>query len=144
MVTLTDADVVALTIWAESRDQPVEGRIAVAAVIRNRLNTGKWGHTATAVCRAPKQFSCWNAGEDDNHQKLMALATKIMAGASIDYPIFAECRWIALGCLSGAMQDNTSGATHYFARSVKTPPDWSVGHVPIVVIGDHLFYRGIP
>ena len=43
--TLDDAQVIALTLYGEARGEGVEGRIAVANVIRNRLTSGRWGET---------------------------------------------------------------------------------------------------
>ena len=61
---LPDRVVLALTIWGESRGECVEGQIAVACVVRNRLKRAistapRWRD----ICLAPEQFSCFN--EDD-------------------------------------------------------------------------------
>jgi spore germination cell wall hydrolase CwlJ-like protein len=47
------------TVWGEAHNQPQVGRIAVAAVILNRLKTGRYGGSVRAVVLAPKQFEPW-------------------------------------------------------------------------------------
>lgn len=144
MTTLTDRDVLALTLWGEARGEPVEGRIAVACVIRSRLQTGRWGRTYTEVCRAPKQFSCWSAaGGAQNHQALMVRVGIIQAGAVPADPILRECYWIADGTISGALQDRVGGATHYYARWLPEPPAWANDGKVVAEVGDHRFLDGV-
>lgn len=139
---MTDGDVLALTIWGEARSEPVEGQIAVANVIRNRKESGKWGATYAAVCRARKQFSCWNPGNDANHQALMAYVGQIEAGEPFKDVWLRQAQWIAAAVIAGALLDNTKGATHYHALALDPLPAWAVGHTG-KRIGNQLYYQGI-
>ena len=36
-VALTDTQILLLTLWGEGRGEPIEGRVAIGSVIRNRV-----------------------------------------------------------------------------------------------------------
>jgi N-acetylmuramoyl-L-alanine amidase len=137
--TLAEAiDTLARTLWGEARGEPVRGIEAVAAVIVNRVRLARrrggcwWGGDVIAVCRKPRQFSCWNGG-DPNRPKLLAVAEAD--------PVFATCLRIARRALAGVLPDPTNGATHYHA--VEISPAWAAGLVPCAEIGRHLFYNDV-
>ncbi len=137
---------------------PVEHRIAIASVIRNRVRTpGKFGQTFKDVCLKPFAFSCWvPQGGEANFNALMARAELFiregdgMALAKGD-AILRECLWIADGLLADAFGDRVRGATHYYANWMAKPPAWSFADpqtrtkplTPVAVVGNHLFYAGV-
>ena len=55
-----------MTIYGEARGQNYQSKVAVAWVIRNRLNTGRWGDTYKSVVTARLQFTCWAKDIDPN------------------------------------------------------------------------------
>ena len=55
---------VARTVYGEARGQNFESKIAVAWIIRNRLNRRIWGDTYKAVVTASLQFTCWSEKHD--------------------------------------------------------------------------------
>ena len=61
-----ETDILARTIYGEARGESISGMEAVASVVLNRVafanRRGRfwWGNSIAEVCRAPKQFSCWN------------------------------------------------------------------------------------
>lgn len=128
-------DVLARTIWGESRGQSLAGMEAVANVVLNRVKIAQargrfwWGHTIIEVCRKPFQFSCWN-GNDPNLPKLLAVTERNIH--------FVTALRIARRAVMGTLVDNTKGATHYHAHYVS--PRWARGQTPSVIIGDHIFY----
>ena len=143
-MTLSDTDLVALTLWGEARNEPIAGQCAVAAVIRNRVRDGRWGHTYESVVFAPWQFSCWRPeGGKANYQALQTLKRSIELNGVPPDRALKTCYWIASGCVDGSMPENVNGACHYHALSVKALPDWALGHVPVARIGRHVFYVGI-
>jgi N-acetylmuramoyl-L-alanine amidase len=141
--TLGAMPIVALTLWGEGRGEPVEGRIAIACVIRNRVRAdlrddGRpdwWGEGYDGVCLARAQFSCWNA-TDPNYRKLLVLASQ--PDRWLDDPVLAECLWIADGVVGGRVRDRVGAATHYHATHVT--PAWTVGAQLVGRVGAHLFY----
>ena len=142
MTTLTERDVIALTLWGECRGEPVEGLIAVACVLQNRLHDGRWGGTYERVCLASKQFSCWMA-TDVNHPKLQALVTAIQRGEVPANAALRTCYWIADGLLAQAIPPRVGRALHYYAAGMPIPPKWaSTGHV-FEQIGAHVFLEGV-
>jgi N-acetylmuramoyl-L-alanine amidase len=127
-----ELDALARTLWGEARGEGRRGLEAVAAVALNRRALGRWGADLAAVCRAPWQFSCWNAN-DPNRAKLLAVDARD--------PVFALCLEIAAEALAGRLADPTGGATHYHAAGAS--PRWTRGLAPCARIGRHVFYRGV-
>lgn len=142
MRPLTAQEYVALTTFGEARGEPLAGKLAVASVIRNRLHSGRWGPTYEAVCLAPKQFSCWNAN-DQNLPKLRQLADALSGGGTPTDRALRECLWIASGLVDDVFPSQVGSATHYFSSSMQTPPAWASGGHLVAVIGHHVFIEGV-
>jgi hypothetical protein len=143
---LTDAEVVALTLFGESRSEGPEGRIAVANVILNRVVAQKraWGLTAREVCLAPLQFSCWDIrGGVLNHGVLLDTAL-VLARKELVGPLLKECLWIAQGLLDRSFVDSTHGATNYLTNDLydgSNRPAWARDRPILARIGRHTFLR---
>lgn len=142
---LSDGDVVGLTLFGEARGQTVEGRIAVANVIGNRVaaQVSAFGLTHRAVCLKPWQFSCWRPeGGQANYELLMDAAANLSQHRAVG-PLLKECLWIADGLLREQFRDYTRGATHYLTSALyeSHPPAWAKT-VPILAsLGAHVFLR---
>lgn len=130
---------VARTLWGEARGEGWPGLVAVAWVIRNRVETdihgdGKpdwWGESYEGVCRAPRQFSCW------------ADTPRVHTIAPPEMP-FAYAA--AAAVLAGDEPDPTKGATHYHTIrrpdwAAQWPPAWAARMTETARIGGHVFYR---
>lgn len=130
--------IVALTIFGEARGEPVDGQIAVACVIRNRVRDLRWPDDYSGVCLQKKQFSCWNPNDPTYPEIVKAAERTLISGMS---PILKQCEWIASGVIRGAVLDITDRANHYHARTIKTPR-WAKGMVMTGAKGQHVFYRG--
>lgn len=146
-VNATDSDIDTLTrtIWGEARNQGMEGMIAVAWCIRNRVdmdlhNDGKpdwWGEGYAGVCLRKWQFSCWNAG-DPNEPYLRG--RKAIPGRE-----YAEAHEAALAAAHGYEPDPTGGATHYYnPKAVTKTPVWVRGAALTKQIGAHIFFKDVP
>ena len=146
---LTDLEALWLTLWGEARSEPVEGQIAVACVIRNRVQTPKrFGASYAKVCLRPMQFSCWNEGTDANHVRLMALAAKVAARdteATTSYvtPRIRQLAFLAAGIIGQQIEDRVKGADHYLTTDLllTKPPRWARGSSPVCHVGRHSFFR---
>lgn len=143
-----DLDIGARTVFGEARGEPLDGKIAVAWVLRNRAARGLYekrlralfgdGRIASA-CRARLQFSCWNE-RDPNRNKIETVTG--------DDPVFQECQLAVLVALHGYAPDPTAGSTHYHttakpAWATAWPPAWAAGKQPVCAIGAHSFYNDI-
>jgi len=125
-----------LTILQEARNQTYDGMIAVAEVIRNRMDSKFYsdGSVVGTVLR-DRQFSGWN-NSDPN---------RIICGKySLDDPRVVQ----AIRAWKTAINnktDLTSGALFYHARTMSPFPDWSkdASIMRTTMIGDHIFYRKV-
>ena len=119
----------ALCIWREARGEPMEGKVAVACVIANRAARPRWwGKSIEDVILKPKQFSSFNA-DDAN---------------SVAFPRPEDKSWLAcveaaVKVLRGETADVTGGADHY--KTIASKPAWAADKLPVVVIGNHEFFR---
>jgi hypothetical protein len=130
---LGDMDTLARTLWGEARGDDEEGMQAVASVVLNRLKRPqRFQPTVARVCRARKQFSCWNEG-DPNLPKLKGLDNRNAA--------FTIALDVARRAIRGQLPDNTSGADHYHRHDITA--GWSDDHTPCVRIGAHVFFNDI-
>jgi hypothetical protein len=141
MLTEAERVIAARTVYGEARGEPLEGKIAVAWVIRNRVRAdlhgdGKpdwWGEDVISVCHKRWQFSCWNGGDPN---------LRAIAMIQPHDPLWLECLKAVDLVDSDGAPDPTGGATHYHAALITTP-HWAAGRTPTAQIGRHLFYKGI-
>jgi len=127
--TAGDVWTVAMTLYGEARGTSLLDRLAVGAVIRERvLRPGWWGRSWESVCKAPWQFSCWH-DHDEAHRR----NREAMLRAERDDPaawagLFHLAHYIVhqmtdrdVAQLWGI--DNLEGwPTHYFSRPLTAPP----------------------
>lgn len=149
---LSDAEALALTIFGEARGEPIEGKVFVGSVVRNRVsNPRRFGSTYRAVCHAHAQFSCWWAfGGETNFQRVMEMARALVAHQPLplatqrDVELWAECQFVAEGIIGGQLRDNARGADHYLTAALfrSRPPAWAKGRTPDVRVGSHVGFVG--
>jgi hypothetical protein len=146
---LAASDRRALTLYGEARGEVVEGRIAVASVIRNRAARKFRGTTIADVCLYPGQFSCWSPrGGTENYHHVVSVGTAIADHTAphwspLEAAIYAETEWIVDGILMGLVRDRVRGAIYYMTADLfyTHPPRWAVGAAPVAVVGNHVFLR---
>ena len=136
----------AVCLYGEARGEPVEGQIAVANVINNRVKDRRWGTTVHSVLGAWAQFSClWPQLGGLNYQSCLDFAGVLERGDDVGEAqnlLIDQLLWICHGVLQGALIDNTYGATHYHADYVN--PFWNKKPaVKVATYGRHLFYTHV-
>lgn len=119
-----EQQIVALTILAEARGEGVRGMEAVAMVIKQRMINRS--QTAQQVCLDPKQFQCWTG---KTRGELEHLWESPAASDAVD--IVRRFDELDPGVIGYA--------DHYCTVNVE--PFWAIVQVPVVVIGNHTFYK---
>jgi spore germination cell wall hydrolase CwlJ-like protein len=120
----------AQAVYFEARGEPLDGQIAVAEVVLNRVDDPRFPSTICGVTRQGAgsgrgcQFSYVCDGNSDVMKSALA---RDRAGK------------IASMMLAGRARTLTDGATYFHTRSVR--PDWSRRFSRTAAIGHHLFYR---
>lgn len=132
----------ALTVYGEARGESIEGQVAVACVVRNRVQT-KFHNiiSYTDHCLAPYQFSCWNKN-DPNYTKLKDFQKMLEQNTNITDLTFRQCLYLATGVAENYLKDNTSNATHYLVTSLyhsDNCPSWAKSGKVVKTIGSHTF-----
>ena len=125
---------VALAIYFEARGEPDAGQIAVAHVVRNRIEDPRYPDNA---CDVVKQGYYWNGNPIRN----MCQFSFYCDGKPEDP--HDEQAWrdaLYIVHLSGLIPDITGGATHY--HSTKVFPEWAYTGQVTTNIHKHVFYRG--
>jgi spore germination cell wall hydrolase CwlJ-like protein len=108
---------------------------AVASVIRNRLAAGGgYGRSPAEIVHSPYQFEAWNPPG----------GTGPALTADPKSPAYRQAAALAQGVFRGVIQDQTGGATHFFAPAAqadlgRSVPGWAKGD-PLASIGGHQFY----
>ena len=127
----------ALNIYFESRNQPIEGQVAVSQVVLERVKSKKYPDTVCEVVfQGPTyswsvnypiknrcQFSWYCDGISDKPKDEIAWLNSLEVAEKVYY----------------GLTDTVKGATHY--HSVKVDPWWAKYKVKVKQIGDHIFYR---
>lgn len=136
MATEQELDILARTLWGESRGEGFGGMIAVAHVILNRVKKpGWWGRSIIGVCQKPWQFSCWNTLDPNS--------AYLRSAKQIPPAEYAKALAAAKAATDGTEPDPTGGATHYYAKSMRTAPTWVKGSQATVTIGNHRFFKEV-
>lgn len=114
-------------LYFEARGESLEGQIAVAEVILNRVDSPLYPRTVCGVVKQRGSGGCQFSYVCSGKKKLREKAAADLAGR------------IARAMLDGAPRRLTDGATHFHTRGVK--PGWSKRFSRTASIGSHLFYR---
>ncbi len=117
---------VALCVYREASNQPYNGKVLVAQVIRNRVEDKRWPDTYTGVITQKLQFSSFNLGDPNNSR----------------WPKENDQAW--LDCLQAVDEvlsesEPITLANHYHTKAVK--PSWANPLKVTEVEGDHIFYN---
>lgn len=124
MPSTFDIETGARTLAMEARGEPEDGQVAVAWTIKNRVASGRWGHSMSSTCLWNRhikdggqvfQFSGWRE-EDPNFAYACALLD--------DDPVLIRMRNV-LSEVMDAPNDPTGGALFYYAASMTPPPPWA-------------------
>jgi hypothetical protein len=131
-LTKQQADYIVRTIAAETSGKSPEETRAIASVILNRINSGKYGASPEAVLFAKRQFEPW------------------MSRASANYPMkisptsqrYSDARDALEAAMAG--EDITGGATHFWGPKAqfalgREAPSW--GRTGGVDIGETRFHK---
>lgn len=117
-------------VYFESRGEPLEGQIAVAEVVLNRVDDRRYPNSVCGVTRqgAENGRNCQFSYACDGNSDVMRsdLARE-------------RSEKIATLMLAGRARDITKGATHFHAQQVR--PDWAGRMTRTAKIGHHSFYR---
>tara|TARA_B100000424_G_C22741338_1_gene401257 strand:+ start:72 stop:527 length:456 start_codon:yes stop_codon:yes gene_type:complete len=120
----------AKNIYFESRNQPKIGKIAVAQVTLNRVQSDKFPNTVCEVIyqggerRNRCQFSWYCDGKKDE---------------PTNGPAWDDSVYLALLVYGDGFLDVTEGALWYHATYVS--PSWAEHYQKTVRINNHIFYR---
>lgn len=121
-ITFTRGDVIALAriIHGEARGESMKGKIAVGAVVKNRVHSEKFADNILDVILTNNQFSSLYDGQAYNH-----------------FPS-DECILAARFALTG--YDPTGGALFFYNPDIANL-EWISTRPVLVKIGDHVFAR---
>jgi spore germination cell wall hydrolase CwlJ-like protein len=140
MRLITEEALAIVTILQEAEGEPYAGKLAVAEIIRNRMNKNyaSDGTVSGTVLRA-KQFSGWNAvGPKDDPHNFFRIRS---ARADSDGAIVKDC--IRAWNEARAGSNTVHGAVLYYNPSiVKETPEWAKPeHADeVAVVGQHHFF----
>jgi spore germination cell wall hydrolase CwlJ-like protein len=127
-----DFNCLAQAVYFEARGEPIEGQLAVAQVVLNRVKSPRYPNKVCAVVfqnekrRHRCQFSFACDGKSDRPRHLVS---------------WGKAKRISLVAVEGLWDDLSQEATHYHANYVS--PKWSTSIEPIAQYGAHYFYKGI-
>ncbi|MND21071.1 Spore cortex-lytic enzyme precursor [compost metagenome] len=120
-------------IYFEDRGD-MDGMKAVANVVMNRVNSGKYPNSVSGVVNQRK----WTkSGWVCQFSYMCQLKDRSMTDEESRY----KAGYVAWKATNGVLKDTTKGADHYLNKSkVKTLPTWVYAFNRTVKIGDHTFY----
>lgn len=118
-----DAECLAASVYFESKSEPLEGQLAVAEVVLNRANSGRFPRSICGVVFQPSQFSfVRNNGFPPINRSSLHWKRAVA---------------IAQIAMEDSWDSKASDALYFHARRVS--PNWRKTRV--ATLGNHVFYR---
>lgn len=112
-------ELLARLVYAESRGEPYEGQVAIAAVVLNRVASSEFPNSVREVIFAPNAFSPVN-------------------GDQLSHKTNESARKAVQEAVNG--KDPTNGSLYFFNPDTATSK-WIWSRPQTVVIGNHRFAR---
>jgi spore germination cell wall hydrolase CwlJ-like protein len=120
------------TVYWEARGESFIGKIAVAHVIQNRVNDGRFGESHAGVILKPKQFSCFNSKEGRRRMRNPLKYNNFSSWKDS----FEAVRLV----LEEKVEDPTDGALWYYNPDLASP-SWANKLKITKKIGHHIFLK---
>ena len=117
-----DIECLAKNIYHESRGESLHGKIAVAQVTVNRVNSGLFHNTVCGVVYAHRQFS-WTLDKTKRVRDTKAWQSALEISRAV---------------LTQTVALPNFNATHFHTKQVN--PRWAKTKTRVAVIGNHIFY----
>jgi len=132
----------ALNIYHEARSLSTAGRLAVAQVTLNRVNSQKYPNT---ICEVVYQGKHWVAKDGSKYPRKNLCQFSWYCDGRNDLPtnkkMYNESIELATQVVDGKWPDDiTDGAMYYYANYID-PPKWTKGKIRAATIDVHRFYR---
>ena len=118
-----DQECLAGAIYFESRSESLEGQLAVAEVIRNRADSGRFPRSLCGVVRQPGQFSFVRGGRIPSVNR-----------GSRDWR-----EAVAIARIASADRWESNAPDALFFHATRVSPRWKLRRV--ATVGNHVFYR---
>ena len=117
-------------LYFEARGESVRGQFAVAEVILNRVDSGRFPDSVCGVIRqgTGKKYQCQFTYTCDGQKEVIR-----------EKKAYERVAKVARVMMDGVSDPLTSGATHYHTKAVR--PSWSRVYKETARIGVHIFYR---
>lgn len=147
-IDLQEAYCLAENIYYEARSEDIRGQFAVASVTLNRTKDPRFPNTVCGVVQQStrsqitNRLVCAFSWYCENDKKGREIPVKNKDG-SINQRVvdqFQVASIVALTVLSGDVEDNTRGATHFHNPNTSSPA-WTGQLVKTMRVGNHDFYR---
>ena len=149
-VDINQMHCLATNIYHEARGESFAGKVAVANVTHNRVDSKRYPDTYCGVVYQAQMYVNWRGNEvpvRDRCQfswycdgKSDDIVLKTADGKIIKSHMIAweESLEIAKEMIEGNLPDITDGATHYYNHNI-TQPYWAGYYVQVVQIDNHTF-----
>ncbi len=139
----TEVSCLADNIYFEALGQPTAGQVAVALVVKNRVNDARFPDTVCEVVYQGPTSKWWK----ETHDKDVPIRNRCQfswycdgkSDKIRDRLSYTKLYIIAQKVLDGRYDGMMEGATHYHATYVS--PFWIKQKTYVAQIGDHIFYR---
>lgn len=127
----------AQNVYYEAGYEPTKGKVAVAMVTLNRVNSGFYPKSICATMTQKVQETCQFSWWCDDYKRIKATTYRY---SKHEKEAFEKSREVALYTYMNyeKINDVTKGALFFHTKEVK--PGWKNVHVT-TVIGNHIFYK---
>ena len=151
-VDINQMHCLATNIYHEARGESFAGKVAVANVTYNRVNSTRYPDTYCGVVYQAKMYVNWRGNEVPARDKCQFswycdgksddIILKTAEGKIIKSHMLAweQSLKIATEMIKGNLPDITDGATHYYNHNI-TQPYWAGYYVQVVQIDNHTFHK---
>jgi hypothetical protein len=135
-------------IYYEARNEDIRGQFAVASVTLNRASDGRFPNTICGVvkqitvARVSRKLVCAFSWYCESDKKGKEIPVRNKDGTINQHVVdqFQVASIVAITALSGAVEDNTQGATH-FHNPFTSHPAWRKTLKKTMRVGNHDFYK---
>jgi N-acetylmuramoyl-L-alanine amidase len=127
----------AVTVYHESRGEPLVGQLAVANTVINRTHDSRWPNTICDVVKEGPTLA-WNKSKPIKHKCQFSYYCDGKSDTPTDPVAFNQAMMVAQEAWhSYGRIDITEGSLFYHAVDVN--PAWK--YVYVMQIGNHIFYK---